>query len=141
MKLYLLERQANEFLKLAQEMGKSNAAGDWQAILQKANLWGSTYDPNNNSSAPFDLNSDVANVVFACLDAAKYKGKVSASVNIQPNLSVTISVKAANPQATVAIQSGLQRALAPKMSAALVSSKASPPQAAVTLPWLNQVGY
>ncbi len=127
-----LSKMATSFYKLAQQTAQ---IGDLESSLDAAGLLGRV-----RGTTDFDVNSNVANVIFGVLDAASYKGKISTSITVQPNAAVTIDVQAAVPQVAAAVQKALQNSFGRKMTSALLAAKIVPAQS-MRLPWLTQVGY
>ena len=115
------------FYKLSQMSVQQT--GDFREILNKAGLWG---------GMPFDLNGKVADAIFKILDKHSYQGKIGASITIDNNLNVTVSVSPTND----AIQKDMQATFGTRMSAALKKAKTPPPaNGSETLEWLVDVGY
>lgn len=121
---------------------KSMQLGEVRRALQKARLWGSKTDgpdPDKNDES-FDTSGPIADKVFKIID--KYAGesfKVTAAVNVDTSMGVTISAKATSHSAEIARD--LTHTFGPAMSSVLKKSEYNPPAEAITIPWFTNVGY
>lgn len=111
-------------LKLAQQ---SSQPGDIYKAIYDSKILGLKGDSDN---AEFDINSNAANTIFNIFDAAKFKGKISIDVTVDPKQNAAVKVTTVPPSSRVA--AAIQQAFQPGIASAV--KKVSPPTQTITIP-------